>query len=99
MVSAVTGNTCPRGDAYARAECTHPTRVLTTTVRVSGGVKPLVSVKSAGAIPKEDLFAAMEQINAMTIPAPVQLGQVLIPDLCGSGISLIATGAVEQKGN
>ena len=40
-ILSVTGNTCKRGDAYARTECTHPERSLTTTVKVSGGVHPL----------------------------------------------------------
>ena len=31
----VTGNTCPRGEKYAIAELTHPTRTLTTTVKVA----------------------------------------------------------------
>ena len=85
QVVSVTGNTCPRGAAYAKSECVHPTRVLTTTLRVNGGEKPLVSAKSAGAIPKELLFRAMEEINAARAEAPVELGQVLLPDLCGTG--------------
>ena len=36
-VVSVTGNTCPRGDAYARKEVTNPTRIVTSTVRVTGG--------------------------------------------------------------
>ena len=46
-VTEVTGNTCPRGDAYARKECTHPARTVTGTVRVSGGLLPVVSVRTA----------------------------------------------------
>ena len=71
---AVTGNSCPRGAEYGRTELQNPTRVLTTTMRVEGGTKPLVSVKSVGAIPKELLFEAMEQINAAAVTAPVVLG-------------------------
>lgn len=98
QVQSVTGHTCPRGEAYARNECTHPTRVLTSTMRVEGGVRPLVSVKTAGAIPKELLFQAMEQVNAAAAQAPVELGQVLIPDLCGTGVDLVATGAAGKRG-
>jgi CxxC motif-containing protein len=54
-VTRVTGNTCPRGEAYARKECTNPTRIVTTTVRVEGGRLPVVSVKTASDIPKEKL--------------------------------------------
>ena len=40
-VVTVQGNTCPRGDAYARREVTAPTRIVTTTVRVNGGTLPV----------------------------------------------------------
>lgn len=33
----VEGNTCPRGEAYAKKEVTNPTRIVTSTVRVEGG--------------------------------------------------------------
>ena len=45
-VTAVTGNTCPRGDAYARKEVTNPTRIVTSTVRVNGGIYPMANVNS-----------------------------------------------------
>ena len=48
VVTAVTGNTCPRGDAYARKECVHPERTVTGTVRVLGGPLPVVPVRTQG---------------------------------------------------
>lgn len=51
-VTAVTGNTCPRGDAYARKEVTNPTRIVTSTVRVKGGHLPDGNVKTPPHIPK-----------------------------------------------
>lgn len=73
--------------------------MLTTTLRVNGGEKPLVSAKSAGAIPKELLFRAMEEINAARAEAPVEMGQILLPDLCGTGVPLVATGEVKKGTN
>ena len=35
-VTEVTGNTCPRGDAYARRECVAPVRTVTGTVAIEG---------------------------------------------------------------
>ena len=35
-VVSVKGNTCKRGDIYARKEVTNPTRIVTSTVRVTG---------------------------------------------------------------
>ena len=55
-VVTVQGNTCPRGDAYARREVTAPTRIVTTTVRVTGGTLPAVSCKTRSDIPKEKIF-------------------------------------------
>lgn len=86
----VEGNTCPRGKNYAITEVIAPRRVLTSTVRVEGGHLPLCPVRTQGDIPKGLLFDAMGEVNALNIQAPVAIGDVLIPDICGTGVSLIA---------
>lgn len=88
---SVSGNFCPRGATYAKQEVLSPERVLTSTVAVKGGSLPLCSVKSARPIPKSLLFKAMEEVNAILAEAPISLGDVLIEDLAGSGVPLIAT--------
>ena len=55
-VTAVTGNTCRRGDEYARKECTTPERTVTGTVRVTGGSAGVVSVRTSSPIPKEKVM-------------------------------------------
>ena len=50
VVTAVTGNTCPRGDAYARKECVHPERTVTGTVRVLGGPLPVGGQRVPGEV-------------------------------------------------
>ena len=94
-VTAVHGNTCPRGDAYARKEVTAPTRIVTTTVRVTGGTLAAVSCKTRTDIPKDKIFDVMAEIRAVTIPAPVALGQVILPDAAHTGVAVIATKAVD----
>ena len=89
-VVSVTGNTCPRGKKYAITEVTAPRRVLTSTVRVEGGHLPLCPVRTRGDIPKGLLFDAMKEVNALVIQAPVAIGDVLIPDICGTGVPLVA---------
>ena len=37
---AVTGNGCPRGAEYGKIELTHPTRVVTSTVKCQGAAHP-----------------------------------------------------------
>lgn len=90
-VISVTGNTCPRGDKYARQECTHPKRMLTSTVKVEGGRLPVVPVKSASPIPKEMLFDAMKEVNKVTLKAPVTFGDVAVKDILGTGIDIVVT--------
>ena len=94
-VTSVTGNTCPRGDAYARKEVTNPTRIVTSTVRVSGGVSPMVSCKTAADIPKGKIFDVVKALKDVEIPAPVKIGDVVIADVAGTGVDIVATKNVD----
>ncbi|MBR3818682.1 MAG: DUF1667 domain-containing protein [Clostridia bacterium] len=96
-ILSVTGNTCKRGDAYARTECTNPVRSLATTVKVDGGIYNVVPCKSAGAIPKEKIMECMNIINNASANAPVNLGDVLIKDILGTGIDIVATNHCPAK--
>ena len=90
-VVKVEGNTCPKGEAYGKKEVTDPTRIVTSTVRVSGGVLPVVSVKTASDIPKEKIMDCAEALKSVQIQAPVAAGDVVLENVCGTGISVIAT--------
>ncbi len=99
-VKSVTGNTCKRGDDYARKEVTHPTRIVTSTARVTGGDIPMVSVKTAQDIPKEKIMEVMRCINSIQVHAPVQIGDVLLENAAGTGVNIIASkniGAVSGQ--
>ena len=96
-VVSVKGNTCKRGDEYARTEITNPVRSLTTSVKVDGGMHPVVPVKSAGAIPKDKMFQCMEVINSVTVKAPVKIGDVVIENILGLGIDIVATNCDSGK--
>lgn len=92
----VTGNTCPRGAVYGKQEVSNPTRVLTSTVRIEGSNLPLCPVKTSSPIPKGKLFDAMKEVDEVRLVAPIKIGDVIIKDLCGTGISLIATRDMEK---
>lgn len=96
-VTTVTGNTCPRGDAYARKEVTNPTRIVTSTVRVTGGALPAVSCKTASDVPKGKIFEVVRALKNVEVAAPVAIGQVLLPDAAGTGVDVIATKNVAAK--
>ena len=87
----VEGNTCPKGEAYGKKEVTNPTRIVTSTVRVSGGVLPVVSVKTASDIPKEKVMDCARTLKNVEIQAPVLIGDVVLENICGTGVPMIAT--------
>ena len=90
-VRSVTGNSCPRGDKFAHQELTCPMRVLTTTVAVSGGDEALLPVRTAEAIPLALHAQAMALIRGLVVNAPIRMGDVVLEDLLGTGIDLIAS--------
>lgn len=96
-IHSVTGATCPKGEAYVRQELTAPKRTIATSVAVTGGELPLVSVRVDAPIPKEDIFRVMEEINRHTAAAPVSIGQVLIENVCGLGSNVIITKNVAAR--
>lgn len=87
---SVTGNNCPRGAEYGKMELTHPTRVVTSTVRCTGGSHPRCPVKTDRAIPKELMFRVMEELEGVRLTAPVSVGQVIIENICGTGANVVA---------
>lgn len=89
-VTAVTGNTCPKGDAYARKEVTNPTRIVTSTVRVKGGTAAMVNVKTASDIPKDKIFDCITAIRDVEVAAPVKIGDVILSNAAGTGVDIIA---------
>ena len=95
-VVSVTGNTCPRGDAYARKEVTNPTRIVTSTVKVEGGKVDMVSVKTKEDIPKGKIFDCVDALRDVCVEAPVQIGDVILENAAGTGVDIVATGNVKQ---
>ena len=85
----VSGNTCPRGEKYAIAECTAPTRTLTTIVPVAG--EDMVSVKSSAPLPKEKLFDAVKELGAITLKAPARIGDIVVKNILDTGVDIVAT--------
>ena len=96
-VVSVTGNTCPNGDRYARKEVTDPRRTVTSTVRVLGGILPVVSVKTAQDIPKNKIFDCMQELATIRVKAPVQEGDVIVSNIANTGVSVIATKEIPAE--
>lgn len=96
-VVSVTGNTCKRGDDYARKEVTHPTRIVTSSVCVAGGEIGMVSCKTQSDIPKEKIFDIMKCLETIVVNAPVKIGDVILENVADTGVNIIATKDVAAK--
>lgn len=84
VVTDVKGNTCPRGEQYAKTECTNPQRMVTTTVMCENG--ELVPVKTDRPVKKDDVFKVMEAVNSCVAPLPIKIKDVIIENVCGANI-------------
>lgn len=89
---SVTGNTCPIGKKYAEEEVTAPKRTVTSTALSADGVP--VPVKTAGTVPKSAIFDVVRDIKAARPTLPVNIGDVILPDVSGTGVPVVATKAV-----
>lgn len=85
--------TCKRGVTYGEQEFTCPMRTVTSSVRVRGGARPVCAVKTKDTVPKAKVPEVLEAIRQAEVPAPLQIGQVVIPNIAGTGTDLIATAA------
>ncbi len=93
----VTGNGCERGAEYGKSEALAPVRVLTSTIEVKGGEINRCPVKTNGAIPKEKIFKAQEEVQKIVLNAPVKLGDVIIKNICDTEFDVVATKTVGVK--
>lgn len=96
QVEKIEGNTCKRGAVYGEKEVTNPTRIVTSTVRVQGGQLPVVSVKTASDIPKGKIGECMLALKEIEVKAPVAIGTIILENVAGTGVNIIATRNVSR---
>ncbi|MHB1314666.1 MAG: DUF1667 domain-containing protein [Christensenellales bacterium] len=95
-VTNVKGNTCLRGEEYARNEIENPKRMLTTTMKVVNGTHPLLPVRTRSPIPKVMLFDCMALMNATVVEAPIESGETILANILQTGIDVIATKSISR---
>lgn len=96
-VLKVEGNTCPRGEKYAYKECTSPTRMLTSTVKIANGIHSVLPVISSTDIPKDRIMDVMKEINRVQCSAPVYVKDILIKNVCGLDVDIVASRSMEKN--
>lgn len=94
---SITGNKCKRGVDYAVKEMTSPTRMLPTTIKIEMGILNRLPVRTRNPIPKELIFDCMDVINKVKVEAPISMGDVVISNILGTGVDVIATRSMGRS--
>ena len=85
----VTGNGCPNGIAYGKEELTHPTRIITSTVRAEGCLHSRCPVKTSKPVPKGQMAEVVAALDSVVLHAPIHVGDVVLTDVCGTGADIV----------
>jgi len=93
---STSGNTCKRGEKYAIAEHTNPQRMITTTVKVTDGLIPRLSVISTNPVPKKTLKACLEVLYKTNVKAPIVGGDLIVKNICNTGVDIIASRTIKK---
>lgn len=92
----VSGNTCKRGEVYAKQELTHPMRTITSTVKIKNALYARLPVITSKPVEKEKIFEIMEEINKIEVIAPVKCNDVLLSNPCGTDCDILASRSMES---
>lgn len=87
----VRGFSCRKGRGFAVQEHTDPRRLVTTTVAIEGARWPRLPVRTVEAVPKGLVLDVCRELAEVRLHAPVALGDVVLADVCHTGIDVIAT--------
>lgn len=96
-VVSVSGNTCIRGEQYGKKECTNPTRIVTSTIPVIGGLAYVVPVKTDKDIPKDKISECIKLLKNIKINAPIKIGDVVCKNILGTDANIVATRNISSN--
>lgn len=93
----VSGNSCKRGLKHGISEFTNPMRMLTSTVKVEGGMLPRLSVVSTDEVPRSKMNECLADIYKVSVKAPVKCGDIIIKNIQGTGVDVVASRSMKEK--
>lgn len=93
----VTGNSCGRGVDYARKLISDESKVITGRCILINGPMGRLPVVSSIPVPKDISDVVLEEIRRLRVEAPVEKGQILIENIIGSGINILAQRRVGRS--
>ncbi len=96
LISA-SGNKCPKGLVYARAEVENPQRIFTSAVLCLGMELKMLPVRTNQPIPRAKVFEAGVEIKKIRMDRPVSIGEVIVKNFLNLEVDLIATRSNSKK--
>lgn len=96
-ILSVTGNRCRRGVSYVRGLQEGIDGVFHASVRVRGGMEEKCPVVTTRPLDKNLFMRAQVLLRRFTLTAPVSEGDLVMEDLLGTGISVIAAKNVGKQ--
>jgi CxxC motif-containing protein len=94
----IKGNGCKRGETYAKAELSDPRRMVASTVKIGGAIHPQLPVATSAPFPKPRIKELLFELRKVELQAPVKMGDVLLKDVLGTGVDVIASRDMEGVG-
>jgi CxxC motif-containing protein len=94
VVSVLNG--CKRGHEYAKQELTDPRRMVASSVRISGGIHPLLPVYTSAPFPKPRIPELLKALREVEVSAPVKLEQPILENALGTGINVLASREMKK---
>ena len=96
-ILTIEGNACPNGEEYVRQEIISPSRILMSVIKCRNCDMPTVSVKTDKAIPKELIWEIMRELRDVEVGPPVNVDDVIIENVLGTGVNIVATRSAVKK--
>ena len=90
-IISMEGNRCEQSDEFVRQELIEPMRILTTTVRIQGSRWAVIPVRTDKSVPKRLFPSMMRQLRRIKVQTPVNMLDVVVRDVLGTGANIIAT--------
>ncbi|MFW5904384.1 MAG: DUF1667 domain-containing protein [Thermoplasmatota archaeon] len=92
----VRGYECKLGEEYGKQEGRNPKRVVPTTVRIRKGRWPRLPVRTDDTIPLDKIDDVMDEIRGLVLDAPVKKGDIVMENVAGTSVSMIAERDMER---
>jgi CxxC motif-containing protein len=92
----IEGHKCKRGIKFAEDEIKNPLRTLTTTVRISSKKAARLAVRSNIPVGRDKMLQIIKIVRQIEIKAPVNMGDIIIHDVLGTGADIISCSSIKE---